>query len=48
VGKVVGEAKLSKKYQVTIPKTVRVLLGLGPEDKIKFILEGEKIYIEKA
>ena len=45
--KVLGKAKLSKKHQITIPKTVRIILELEPEDTILFILENEKIVIEK-
>ncbi len=47
MGKVIGEAKLSSKNQVVIPKTVRVILGVKAGDIIQFILENEKIYIEK-
>lgn len=48
-GKSIGKSKLSKKYQITIPKTVRVILGLNPGDEVEFILEGEdRILIKKA
>ena len=45
--RIIGEAKLSTKNQVVIPKTVRVILGLEPGDRVQFILEGERIYLEK-
>jgi len=46
--KVIGESKLTRKGQVTIPKVVRVLLELQPGDKIRFLLEDYKVYIEKV
>jgi len=47
MGKVVGESRLSSKSQITIPKTVRVLLELKPGDTIVFIYEDNRVYIEK-
>ena len=48
VRKVLGSARLSKKYQIVVPKVVRVLLDLGEGDTVQFILDGDRIYIEKA
>ena len=46
--KVLGRAKLSKKCQITIPKTVRVLLELEAGDTIEFVLEEKKIVVRKT
>lgn len=47
MGKVIGESRLSSKSQITIPKTVRVLLELRPGDIVVFKLESDRVYIEK-
>lgn len=36
---------VTQKGQVTIPANIRKLLGVGPNDKVAFILEGEKIQL---
>ncbi|HEX9664968.1 MAG TPA: AbrB/MazE/SpoVT family DNA-binding domain-containing protein [Thermodesulfobacteriota bacterium] len=36
---------VTQKGQVTIPANIRKLLGVGPNDKIAFILEGNKIHL---
>ncbi len=35
--KVIGDSKLSRKYQTTVPSHVRALLGLGAGDLILFV-----------
>jgi len=47
MGKAIGESRLSMKAQITIPKTVRVLLDLKPGDTVAFIYEDNRVYIEK-
>jgi AbrB family looped-hinge helix DNA binding protein len=36
---------VTQKGQVTIPANIRKILGVGPNDKVAFILEGNKIQI---
>jgi AbrB family looped-hinge helix DNA binding protein len=37
---------LTKKWQTTIPKEIRNLLKLKPNDKILYLVEGEKVYLK--
>ena len=47
--KVIGRSKLSRKYQITVPKTVRVFLEIKEGDTIEFVLdENNKVYIRKT
>ena len=39
--------KVSSKYQVTIPAKIRSQLGIKPGDDIKFICQGNDVYVEK-
>ncbi len=49
MGKILGTSKLSRKGQVTIPKTVRILLELKEGDIIVFELkENNQITIKKG
>ena len=41
-------SKLTRKYQATIPKSVREVLHLQAGDAIAFDFEGEKIRVRKA
>jgi len=36
---------LTNKGQTTIPKDIRKLLGLKPNDKILYLIEGEKVVL---
>jgi len=47
VGKVIGVSKITSKYQVTIPKAVRLFLELNVGDKLAFEVEGEKVVIRR-
>ena len=38
---------LTQKSQVTIPKQVRLVLGLGPGDEVDFNIENNKIVLNK-
>ena len=37
---------LTKKWQTTIPKEIRNLLKLKPNDKILYLVEGEKVMLK--
>jgi len=37
---------LTKKWQTTIPKEVRNLLGLKPNDRIFYLIEGERVILK--
>lgn len=38
-------AQVSSKYQIVIPKAVRDLLGLKPQDALLFVIDGDTIVI---
>jgi antitoxin PrlF len=42
------EATLTEKGQVTIPQGIRHLLGLHPNDRVRFVVEGETVKIVRA
>ena len=47
--KKLGESKVTRRYQVTIPKTVRVFLEIKEGDIVEFILkENNEIVIRKT
>ena len=48
MGKILGVSKVTKKYQVTIPKRAREILGITENDLVVFELEENKIIIKKA
>jgi AbrB family looped-hinge helix DNA binding protein len=37
---------LTRKWQTTIPKDIRNLLGLNPNDKILYLIEGKKVVLK--
>jgi len=37
---------LTRKWQTTIPKDVRNLLGLKPKDRIFYLIEGERVILK--
>ena len=37
---------LTRKWQTTIPKDVRNLLGLKPKDRIFYLIEGERVVLK--
>lgn len=39
-------SSLTAKWQTTIPKDIRTLLGLRPNDKILYLIEGEKVILK--
>jgi AbrB family looped-hinge helix DNA binding protein len=42
------EATLSSEGQLTMPETIRDLLGLKPGDKVVFVIRGEHVEIEAS
>jgi len=49
MGKILGVSKVTRKFQVTIPKTVRVLLEIQEGDLVVFELtEDGKIILRKS
>jgi len=37
---------LTKKWQTTIPKEIRNLLGLKPNDRIFYLIDGERVILK--
>ncbi len=48
MNKIIDIARISRIGQITIPKEVREILNLNPDDKVIFKEENGKIIIEKA
>jgi len=46
--KVVGDSKLSRKYQATVPSHVRDLLKLDAGDLILFVTQGNEVVLKKG
>jgi len=46
--KILAVTSLTSRFQATVPKEVRKLLKLTDKDKIVWLLESDKIIIEKA
>jgi AbrB family looped-hinge helix DNA binding protein len=45
---VVGRSALTRKGQVTIPKSIRDRLGLKPSDKVEFEIVNDEVRLRKA
>ena len=43
-----GESLVNAKYQVVLVKGVRIHLPFAKGDKVQFVLQNGKIYLEKA
>lgn len=43
--RVIDRSALTSKSQVTLPKRVRELLGVGPGDQVRFEIDGEVVRI---
>jgi AbrB family looped-hinge helix DNA binding protein len=39
-------SKVNAKGQVTIPKPIRDALGIGPNDRVAFMREGERVLLQ--
>ena len=46
--KAIGDSKLSKKFQITVPKRVRKILRLDSEDLVVFIIKRKDIVIRRG
>jgi AbrB family looped-hinge helix DNA binding protein len=46
--KLLGDSKLSSKFQVTVPKSVRKFLGLDAGDLIVFVRNHDAIVVKKG
>lgn len=46
--KLLGDSKLSSKFQVTVPKSVRKILGLDAGDLIVFVTNHDTILVKKG
>ncbi len=46
--KLLGDSKLTSKFQVTVPKSVRELLRLQTGDRLVFIKNHEQILVKKG
>jgi AbrB family looped-hinge helix DNA binding protein len=44
--KVTDRSVLTVKSQVTIPKKVRDVLGVGPGDQVRFVMKGKVVVVE--
>lgn len=42
------EATLTDKYQNTVPSAVRRALGLGKRDRIRYVIRGDEVLLQKA
>ena len=40
------QSVITKKGQTTIPKEIRAFLKIGPNDKLFYIIEGEKVVLK--
>ncbi len=38
-------AQVSSKHQVVIPKEVRVLLNIRPQESVLFLIDGDQVYL---
>ena len=41
----INDAKVMSKGQVTIPKSVRVVLGIEPGDRVTFVVDGDNVRV---
>jgi AbrB family looped-hinge helix DNA binding protein len=46
--KFLGNSKLTVKFQVTVPKAVRKMLGLGTGDLLVFVMEEEQVVVKRG
>jgi len=46
--KLLGDSKLTSKFQVTVPKSVREILRLDAGDRLVFIKNHEQILVKKG
>ncbi len=41
-------SSLTSKGQVTVPKEIRQLLGLEPDDKVMFVVDGDQVRLARG
>jgi AbrB family looped-hinge helix DNA binding protein len=46
--KVIGDSKVTGKFQATIPRSVRELLRLDSGDRVVFLTEGSHVLVKKG
>jgi AbrB family looped-hinge helix DNA binding protein len=45
---VLGDSKLSKKFQITVPKPVREILDLETGNLLVFVVEGKRVVLKRG
>ena len=45
---ILGDSKVTHKFQATIPRAVRDLLGLDSGDRIVFVMEDDHVAVKKG
>jgi AbrB family looped-hinge helix DNA binding protein len=43
-----GDSKLSKKFQATVPKRVREILNLDTDDRLVFVIDHDEIVLKRG
>ena len=43
-----GDSKLSKKFQATVPKRVREILNLDSDDRLVFVIDHDQIVLKRG
>ncbi|AIG97391.1 looped-hinge helix DNA binding protein domain protein, AbrB family [Archaeoglobus fulgidus DSM 8774] len=46
--RILGLSSVTQKYQVTLTKDVRDVLGVKPGDKVVFVQKGDAVIVKKA
>ena len=46
--KILGDSKLTEKFQATIPRTVRDRLGLSSGDRVVFVLDHDRVLVTRG
>jgi AbrB family looped-hinge helix DNA binding protein len=46
--KALGDSRLSSKFQVTVPRNIRNILGLKAGDLLVFLIEGDEILLKRG
>lgn len=45
---ILGDSKLSRKFQITVPKDVRDILRLGTGDRLVFVAEKDGVLVKRG
>ena len=46
--KILGESKVTEKFQATMPRVVRELLNLDAGDRVVFVAEKDRVLVKKG